>query len=600
MFDINVPSILIAVLVIIATYCISKFVCQTRNKSFVFHGSTFTRPTTIPSNVFQSSVHAMKLGIQRNLYAHWKPTSNCKTRPGCLHEMSRHKISECFDCHKRAISKSKIAAEKTFKTRNLDEDAQDIDHMSVVHACGVTVDWLLAFTFDHDCWNRPTWWVNRHIIKEATRTSRCRYMHLPEMKKYADSSEVFVSHSWGSKWGDVVLASCHGAHRDRVVWLDLFAVRQWPGSKADLHFRSVIERCDALIVSMSPVEGLAKYIQNYHDKMAFLESDEGIAAQKIIPVFRLWCNVEIAAAVEQRISIVVKSGRAIKIRGDDDNEQDETYSYDTNCVGDLLVNLQYMVDVESSKCLEAADKTRELSIIRKLDGGVEHVNASVFGILCGGTRNHNVMEIDSYVCGEPGALRQLIMNTCSIGKERELCKNILKTACAGGREKLVIELLDKWCSTGGKKADMWLEILIKDSKVLWHASHSGHSGLVKILLEVKGIIPSIGIDINSSNKNGGAPLYQACSNGHLDVVDLLLEEDDILINQTHLKHGSTPLLKACENGHTDIVKRLLLISNIDVNLACTAEKYNGYSPLRIALEKGYSEIVTLLTAAGAE
>ena len=63
MFDINVPSILIAVLVIIATYCISKFVCQTRNKSFVFHGSTFTRPTTIPSNVFQSSVHAMKLGI---------------------------------------------------------------------------------------------------------------------------------------------------------------------------------------------------------------------------------------------------------------------------------------------------------------------------------------------------------------------------------------------------------------------------------------------------------------------------------------------------------------------------------------------------------
>ena len=96
--------------------------------------------------------------------------------------------------------------------------------MSFVHSCGVTVAWLLAFTFDHDCWEKPTWWVTRHIIREATREKRCRYMDLPEMKEYACKATVFASHCWGSKFGDIVLALCHGARADSTVWLDLFAV----------------------------------------------------------------------------------------------------------------------------------------------------------------------------------------------------------------------------------------------------------------------------------------------------------------------------------------------------------------------------------------
>ena len=119
-----------------------------------------------------------------------------------------------------------------------EEDASHQDqHMALVHACGVTIEWLLAFTFDHNCWHRPTWWVNRHIIKEATRHKRRRYMDLDEMKQYKRPATVFMSHCWGAAWGDVVLAACHGARFGRVVWIDLFAVRQWPGKKADLDFR---------------------------------------------------------------------------------------------------------------------------------------------------------------------------------------------------------------------------------------------------------------------------------------------------------------------------------------------------------------------------
>ena len=37
----------------------------------------------------------------------------------------------------------------------------------------------------------------------------------------------------------VAAASC-GAKRGRMVWIDLFAVRQFPGNEADLDFRGVV------------------------------------------------------------------------------------------------------------------------------------------------------------------------------------------------------------------------------------------------------------------------------------------------------------------------------------------------------------------------
>ena len=43
--------------------------------------------------------------------------------------------------------------------------------------------------------------------------------------------------------------------RNRVVWIDVFAVRQWPGNGADLDFRGVLEGCTAAIVAAAPIEG---------------------------------------------------------------------------------------------------------------------------------------------------------------------------------------------------------------------------------------------------------------------------------------------------------------------------------------------------------
>ena len=74
-----------------------------------YYGNTFSRPTTL-LNLFQDSEQAMKDGIGRNPYAHWKSDSNSQP-PLCNHEFSRHKISYCADCKEKVISLQQIAKE---------------------------------------------------------------------------------------------------------------------------------------------------------------------------------------------------------------------------------------------------------------------------------------------------------------------------------------------------------------------------------------------------------------------------------------------------------------------------------------------------------
>ena len=78
-----------------------------------------------------------------------------------------------------------------------------------------------------------------------------------------------MSHCWGSTFGDLIAAACHGARSDRYVWIDIFAVRQWPGNGADLDFRGVIGKCKALVLSMSTVEGLTTWFDYDKDREEF-------------------------------------------------------------------------------------------------------------------------------------------------------------------------------------------------------------------------------------------------------------------------------------------------------------------------------------------
>jgi hypothetical protein len=592
-YDINLKS----------TYGLMERVGAMRAKRMgglpTFYTNKLPPSTNLPNNCFTESVDITIKGIERNKYNH--STGNENTRATCLHELCKsYKLGMCQDC-RATLSPERVATEEQEAKRVKDEDLlsvgkqiseDNVDHVKEradaraangacildpareMHAerlmgLGIRISALIAFAYAHDCWDWTTADVVRDIIKPVTREhDRCRYGDIPELKACFGPATVFMSHCWGAKFGDLIGAACHGARTDRIVWIDIFAVRQWPGNVADLDFRSVLGKCDAVVVSTSPVDGLQKYIPMKSDKMAFLATVEGKAAKKATPFFRLWCIVELVAAIVLNVPIVVKGGSVTSSHG--------IYEYDTQCIGDLMGNLSKMIDVDASECAVQADYDREMAVVHSLEGGSKGVNALVAGVVHGGDESifFDIFEIDAFVCNEPESFRALNIPFGCEGKKRDLAIDVLRVAGSGGRESVVEELLRKWsvkedidqkncfcdqencdCDSPRQKEKKkekkrkWLIQLIDDSKVLWDASSGGHVGVVEMLLEV------VGINVNVVNENGCTPLYAASQNGHVDTVKVLLAAKDINVHQVGYG-GSTPLDVASYKGHTKVIQML--------------------------------------------
>ena len=547
-------------------------------------------------------------------------------RPQCLHERCEGwKLDQCADC-KANLGEARLKEEERQGEKAKEDDrinGQVVPHVNRIHNLGIRIDALLAFTYKHDCWDWPTWRVVRDIIVPTTRErGRCRYGELPEIKECFGPATVFMSHCWGSKFGDLVGASCHGACYDRIVWIDIFAVRQWPGNIADLDFRGVIGKCKALVVSTSPIKELKEFMSHTKDIDTFLSSDACKAAKSINPFFRLWCVVELTAAIILDVFVVVKGGMV---------EQDSTtneYIYNTDCLGKLMDNLKNMIDVESSECAVIADKEREMKIVKETIG-VEQVNKIVSGVVVGAILSigENVYEIDAYVCGEPEAFRELDISLGSEYLEDDwiLCGKMMKTACGGGRDAIVHELLVKWKGlpleghinqpTVDEKE--WLKVLLTTCEVILDAAGGGHASVLKMLLKVDGM------NINALFNDGRTALIHASISGFIAVVKILLDEDEINVNISDELYGATPLLAACQNNHVDVVKLLLAVENIDVNkpmndsntplyyacqddhinvvkLLLNVENIHLTGALQIAIDNNHTEIIQLLTDAGAK
>ncbi len=119
-----------------------------------------------------------------------------------------------------------------------------------------------------------------------------------------------------------------------------------------------------------------------------------------------------------------------------------------------------------------------------------------------------------------------------------------------------------------------------DRSALSAASWHGHMGTVKFLLE-KGVDPDLG---------GGKPLISACTNGHIEIVRLLLKSGARAdgVEGSRLK----PLVTACVFGRYSIAE-LLLKSGADVNrrenpggtaliAACSSSLFKGSEKTRTA------------------
>ena len=260
---------------------------------------------------------------------------------------------------------------------------------------GVPVEWLARFTDQHDCWHWTTVRVRDDIILRATWESRVRYTELPEMAEVVRPAAHFVSHAWEATWGDLVAACLTYLPPGACVWVDLFSVRQWPGNGLDLEFKTVVKLCKTvlLVTSTDSTGGGSLTSPSIHtpasdpttnDKshshshshslthplarpparpvLANAQLSEVLGAggvpqtvvpkpetRKCIGLLRMWCLVEIAAARETRVPIVMVAGT----RGSAGRRTITPDPY-------TLVKLLFLVDIVHSECLFASDREKYL------------------------------------------------------------------------------------------------------------------------------------------------------------------------------------------------------------------------------------------------
>ena len=190
--------------------------------------------------------------------------------------------------------------------------------------------------------------------------------------------------------------------------------------------------------------------------------------------------------------------------------------------------------------------------------------------------------LDSYVWGAALAGRTELVMRC-IALDEGALNDALMGAAAGGHKDLVQILLDKG---------------VRPKTGLIGAAMGGHLDLVQLMLD-KGAKPNMG-------------LLGAAMGGHLDIVKLMFEHgadenDEALefasgfghcdIVQFLLQRGTDPndgLKYAADMGQAEVLKLLLAHPNIRVN----EKDSQGKTPLDYAAEKGHTECVNLLRAAG--
>ena len=114
------------------------------------------------------------------------------------------------------------------------------------------------------------------------------------------------------------------------------------------------------------------------------------------------------------------------------------------------------------------------------------------------------------------------------------------------------------------------------------AAEIGQAHIVKYLVE------SCNHDINVEDKYGNTPLYMACINNHLPVVEYLTAQPNCNINSNNERH---PLIAATDKEHLEIVKYLIECSGYDINFR---EKGTRSTPLHKACYNGSLSIVEYL------
>ena len=121
---------------------------------------------------------------------------------------------------------------------------------------GLTIGFILLLCEHFNLWKWNKRYVLLNFMVPITCLLLCRFVDLSIFSTSRNSvvgrADTFISHCFSALFGDMVAAiSDGGANLNRRVWIDIFAVRQWPSIKHDLQFEKVIERCQSFLIICS-------------------------------------------------------------------------------------------------------------------------------------------------------------------------------------------------------------------------------------------------------------------------------------------------------------------------------------------------------------
>eukprot|EP00729_Bicosta_minor_P009647 gene9647-16890_t len=170
-------------------------------------------------------------------------------------------------------------------------------------------------------------------------------------------------------------------------------------------------------------------------------------------------------------------------------------------------------------------------------------------------------------------------------KERNNCGfTPLLSAANGGQLDMVKWLLGRDSSLDEKDEDGYTPLIL--------AACGGNIDMVQYFL-------SLGADVSERNQNGDTPLLLAAYCGHSKLVVWLLDNGASLWERNGTGMGA--LISAANGGNVEVVKQLLQWVAVEGS-ACGDSIENvdqgGYTPLLLAAQRGYPDVVQLLAMHG--
>lgn len=311
---------------------------------------------------------------------------------------------------------------------------------------GVRVGWLKQ-EFAHQC--RPgmsTLEAVLEIVKPATAERKCRYVALLDPSVVGRSS-AFSSHTWKAPVHDLIAAIAHVLPDDAFVWIDIFAVLQWPVPEQalDLDFKSVVKACGTLLLVATHVPEIAEL--TIPEAQAAGKVPE--VARQLCAFFRVWCLVELAAALEAKLPVVMLVGGSRFIHADASAATlgDSTGTNSAVAAAEqlsfvpdagMLNRLYWLIDISQAAATVDADRVRILEEVA-VSPGIDALNSLARGAAAGAETYMHERELLAAVLGDSAPLAAL---------EEPARSRALRCAAAGGLMRPIKVLLGAHGASG--------------------------------------------------------------------------------------------------------------------------------------------------------